>query len=334
MRRLVICLALLALAAPGSAAAGALVTAFYYPWYGTPALDGGWEHWNQNGHTPPGDLASAYYPLLGAYSSSDPAVLSAQMDELRRAGVDAIAVSWWGRGSPEDARLPLVLSSARAAGLAVAAHLEPYAGRTVASVAADVGYLDGLGIRTFYVYRALDLPVVEWQAATPQLHAAGNTLYAQTPYAGAAAAAGFQGVYTYDIVTFSGDKFGRICGEAHALHLLCAPSVGPGYDARRADGDPRVKPRRNGATYDHMWGAAIAAHADAITITSFNEWHEGTQIEPASPRPRHGTQRYLTYDGAYGLHGRGAAFAYLERTAYWSSVFRSTRASQPKTRAS
>ena len=34
-----------------------------------------------------------------------------------------------------------------------------------------------------------------------------------------------------------------------------------------------------------MWRAAIAARADRVTITSYNEWHEGTQIEPAA-RPR------------------------------------------------
>ncbi len=45
-----------------------------------------------------------------------------------------------------------------------------------------------------------------------------------------------------------------------------------------------MKPRRNGATYDAMWRAALAAHADLVTITSYNEWNEGTQIEPASTR--------------------------------------------------
>ena len=30
-----------------------------------------------------------------------------------------------------------------------------------------------------------------------------------------------------------------------------------------------------------MWKAAIRAGADRVTITSYNEWHEGTQIEPA-----------------------------------------------------
>ena len=118
------------------------------------------------------------------------------------------------------------------------------------------------------------------------------------------------------------------------MHLLCAPSVGPGYDARRAGSDPRVKPRRHGATYDAMWRAALAAKADRVTITSFNEWHEGTQIEPADATRHHGAYRYLSYGGAWGLHGVAAENAYLERTRYWADVFHSTPAPQLKTRAS
>ena len=61
-----------------------------------------------------------------------------QMDEIRSAGIDEIVVSWWGRGSAEDQRLPAVIVAARADGIAVAVHLEPYAGRTVASTVADI----------------------------------------------------------------------------------------------------------------------------------------------------------------------------------------------------
>jgi len=103
--------------------------------------------------------------------------------------------------------------------------------------------------------------------------------------------------------------------------VLCLPSVGPGYDAR-ATGDIRVKSRRNGATYDSMWHAAIAAKPDGVTITSFNEWHEGTQIEPASNTAG---SAYLSYDGAWGLHGAAAQSAYLTRTAYWAMRFRNAR---------
>jgi glycoprotein endo-alpha-1,2-mannosidase len=334
MRRLLIGV-LLALVLPATAAAQSRVTAFYYPWYGTAALDGSYEHWDQYNHSPPDDIASSYYPAIGVYSSSDSVVVGEQMSEIHAAGIDQIAVSWWGRGSPEDERMPLVLAAAAANGVDVAAHLEPYAGRTVADVVSDVQYLESAyGIRTFYVYRALDLPVAQWAPATAQLHAAGHvTLYAQTAMVGAAAAAGFDGVYTYDIVTYPGSMFHRLCTEAHEKHLLCAPSVGPGYDAQRGDGDPRIKPRRHGATYDRMWSAAIASGADSVTITSFNEWHEGTQIEPAQPAHL-GAYRYLSYDGAWGLHGVEAEYAYLNRTRYWSDVFDSTSPAQLKTKAS
>ena len=323
MRLLRLCV-LVALAAPSPALAGAKVSAFYYPWYGTAARDGGYSHWAQDGHAPPNDIASSYYPARGLYSSSDRLVVGEQMDEVRRAGIDELAVSWWGRGSSEDTRLATVSDAARRDGIAVAAHLEPYAGRTVASTVADVAYLRSLGIRTFYVYRALDLPAEEWAAANDAFHAQGVETFAQTALAGMAAAGHFDGVYTYDIVTYGGGSFARICDEAHRLHLLCAPSVGPGYDARRGSGDPRVKLRRNGATYDAMWRAAVAAHADRVTITSYNEWHEGTQIEPAASSCRHGRYRYGSYDGAWGLHGAAAEWAYLDRTAYWGAVFRAS----------
>ena len=67
-----------------------------------------------------------------------------------------------------------------------------------------------------------------------------------------------------------------------------------------------------------MWRAAIRARADVVTITSYNEWHEGTQIEPAVAVGR----PYDSYDGAYGLNGRAAQRAYLDRTAYWASRYR------------
>jgi hypothetical protein len=115
------------------------------------------------------------------------------------------------------------------------------------------------------------------------------------------------------VLTYGGASFGRICAEAHRLGLLCAPSVGPGYLATAATGDPRVKPRLGGRTYDSMWRAALGAHADLVTITSYNEWNEGTQIEPAADRAD-----YASYDGAYGLTGHAAEDAYLVRTAYWA----------------
>jgi glycoprotein endo-alpha-1,2-mannosidase len=313
MRLPLLALALL-LALPASTqAAGARSAIFFYPWYSNPSHDGHYTHWTQGGRLPPFDVASHFFPARGPYSSSDPRVLKAQMRDIAAAAIDQVVSSWWGHASPEDKRLGAVLRAAKRMKLEVAVQLEPYPGRTVDTVAADLAYLRELGIRDVYIYRSSDFPAEEWSRVTRQPN--GMRLFAQTNLVGFAAAAGFAGFYTYDILLYHGAKFDRLCTQARAAGILCAPSVGPGYEAWYATGDTRVKLRRNGATYDSMWRAALRAGADLVTITSYNEWGEGTQIEPAG---RGG--RYESYEGAYGLHGRAARRAYIARTAYWTTA--------------
>jgi len=292
------------------------VAIFYYPWYGTLARDGAWQHWQQNGNDPPSQIASNWYPARGAYSSSDPAVVRQQMREIAAAGVQTVIVSWWGEGSVEAARLPLVTAAARAAGLRVAIHVEPFAGRTPASLLPSLRSFAAAGITEAYVYDSGSSPDGDWQALNQQVP--GLRLFADTNLPGKARAGGFAGLYTYDVRVFDGSSFPRMCASARKLGLLCAPSVGPGFDAVRATGEPRVRGRANGATYDHMWRAAIRAAANVVTITSYNEWHEGTQIEPAATVG----PPYDSYEGAYGLRGRAAEHAYLDRTAYWVKRYR------------
>jgi len=304
----------LLLGLPAIAQAGPPTSAiFFYPWYSNMSHDGAYAHWTQNGHTPPRDVASQFYPLRGAYSSGDPRTLRTQMHEIASTGVDEVVSSWWGQGSREDLRLPEVMRAAKRYKLRVGIQLEPYPGRAPDTVAADVVYLRTLGIRDVYIYQSNDFAADQWWPVTRQPN--GMRLFAQTGRVGFAARAGFTGFYTYDILVYDGAKFGRMCQQARALGILCAPSVGPGYEAAAATGDKRIKPRENGGTYDSMWRAANDAGADVVTITSYNEWSEGTQIEPAG----HGG-RYESYDGAYGLHGRAAARAYITRTKYWTTL--------------
>jgi hypothetical protein len=305
------------LVVPAVASAAPTVAIFYYPWYGNPSSDGGYEMWAQNGHAPPGDIYSAFFPMRGVYSNTSPRLLDRQMAEIAAAGVDEVVTSWWGWGSPTDRRLPAVLDAARRHGLTVAVHIEPFDERDAEAVVRDVGHLYELGITDVYVYDAEKITAADWAAVRPRFPLQVR-MFAQTGRVGFAAAAGFDGVYTYDIVTYPGSKFGRLCAQARKANLLCAPSIGPGYDAIRASGDLQHKPRRAGKTYDAMWQAALRASADLVTITSYNEWGEGTQIEPARILPG-----YQSYDGAWGLHGAAAARAYVDRTAHWAARFRS-----------
>jgi hypothetical protein len=66
---------------------------------------------------------------------------------------------------------------------------------------------------------------------------------------------------------------------------LWAGGVIPGWDESRVkpprDG-AKVFDRRDGAEYETNWKATTAGKPDWITITSYNEWYEGTQIEPST----------------------------------------------------
>ena len=321
--RLVVC-ALAALFLAPAAARAAETSIFYYPWWGTPKQDGKYLHWNKGGHLPPHDLASTFYPSRGPYSSRNWKILSQHMTDIARAGIDEVVSSWWGLGSPEAARLPVLMRAAWKHHLDVAVHMEPYEkwDRTRAVVQADLTYLRDLGVGRVYVYRPFD-PLIsdddwlELTAAFPSIE-----FLAQTSDAARAAAAGFDGVYTYDVLNIKGGAFAGLCARARAAGIACAPSVGPGFSATRATSDNRVRSRREGATYDGMWRAAIAARPQRITITSYNEWHEGTQIEPARRQTDSLYGAYASYEGAYGKTGKAAERAYLVRTKYWTAVYR------------
>lgn len=96
------------------------------------------------------------------------------------------------------------------------------------------------------------------------------------------------------------------------------PNVLPGFSAQRI-GYPveDFVPRDNGATYDAQWRAALNMGVEPalITITTFNEWHEGTQIEPSAVDVTNG--RGYTYNDYGALPSDG----YLTLTNKWINNF-------------
>jgi hypothetical protein len=93
------------LAAPvASRAASKTVMVYYMPWYTAKPYSDGWGwHWTMNHFNPDGvnasgerQIASWYYPLIGPYDSSDPAVLEYHVLLMKLAGVDGVIVDWYG----------------------------------------------------------------------------------------------------------------------------------------------------------------------------------------------------------------------------------------------
>ena len=139
---------------------------------------------------------------------------------------------------------------------------------------------------------------------------------------------GFDAFYTYfgsDGFTYGSTarNWPKLAALAQRHGLDFIPSVGPGYV------DTRVRPwnaqttrdRDGGRYYDKMWRAATARDVAprAVTITSWNEWHEGTQIEPAADGARSSGGidapfKYLEYTG-------GGPWLYVDKTARWATEY-------------
>ncbi|WP_327350952.1 ThuA domain-containing protein [Streptomyces sp. NBC_01304] len=309
---------------------------FYYPWYGSPATSGSWRHWAQGGHTPPEDIGADLYPALGPYDSGDHEGAVAQhMKWVARSGAGVLVYSWWGRGGYEDTLAKGVLDAAEREGIKVAWHIEPYQGRTAQSVADDVTYLNerygshpafyrsaAHGNKpAFYVFESLK--ITDW-APLDQV-TGSNIVLAQTT--DTTKIAHFSGLYTYDGIAGATAPGWKQAGDyARAHDLIWAPSVAPGYiDDRAVPGNTTpTLGRDNGAAYDKQWSNALAPAIGGsptwVSVTSFNEWHEGSSIEPADSTPPAGHD-YQTFDGAYGTTGEAAETAYLDRTAYWVKRF-------------
>ena len=66
----------------------------------------------------------------------------------------------------------------------------------------DLEHLRQLGIRRFFVYHPFDISDADWTALRDSVQ--GVQLFAETTLIGHAAAAHFDGVYTYDIVNHRG----------------------------------------------------------------------------------------------------------------------------------
>lgn len=69
-------------------------------------------------HSPPDDIGSNYYPMLGCYSSRDMAVIDQHLQWIRSTGAGTIAVSWLPRsladsqGRSWDDLIPFLLDAA------------------------------------------------------------------------------------------------------------------------------------------------------------------------------------------------------------------------------
>ena len=80
-------------------------------------------------------------PKLGAYDSGSVKILEQHAKWIGDAGAGAINVSWWGRDSDVDRRIPVLMDVMAAHDIKVSFHLEPYRDHHALAYADDIDYL-------------------------------------------------------------------------------------------------------------------------------------------------------------------------------------------------
>ncbi|MBI5301126.1 MAG: glycoside hydrolase family 99-like domain-containing protein [Chloroflexi bacterium] len=284
---LVVAVALVAfitLAIPGFAQArrAPLVLAFYYNWYD----ENTWKTQNVP------DM-----PTL-KYLSRDPINTARQIVEAREAGIDSFIVSWWGPGNPTDFNFKAMLDQARGLYFPVGIDIEinsPFFHNKNDVVNAlkylqsthmqHPAYLRVDGKPVLFFWREQIYSVDEWVAIRNNIDPQRKQIWIAEGIDETYQRV-FDGHHLY-MVAWSKNVRGELNKwppriKKFGADKIWVATVNPGADNRKTTQPEKVvRDRENGAFYREMWQAAFSTYPDWIMITSWNEWAEGTMIEPS-----------------------------------------------------
>jgi hypothetical protein len=272
----------------GSAGADAklpLRAAFYYPWFP--------ETWGKST-----DPYTHYQPTAGLYDSSDPAVIQTHLKQLRYAHVDAGIASWWGQGSKPDGRIAKLLDASAALAKSDGGALVRWTlyveaegdaapwgspNPTVQQIESDLGYIDQSYASHEAFLRLDGKPVLfTWgdgadDCNAPQRWVAANDAYEQTSgHRFYIVMKLFQGYKSCAVQPDSWHQYGP--ASAYQEHLPYSAVVSAGFWLK-TDAQPLLvrDPQQYEANVIKMSTASVSFEL----VTTFNEWGEGTAVEPA-----------------------------------------------------
>lgn len=271
------------------------------------------------------DVASCAYPLAGVYDSNDQALVRWHVQLAKAAGIDAFLVSWWGPSEHRvstvaDRLLPIAAeegfkialfdetpqfwSDLEAVKTQAAEHLNRFKDHS--------GYLRLEGKPAYAVYQvpfAPRLTVDEARGLCDHLEAHVGPVFvildkmrngrlpgkdaetfvideewltlgvdAYTFYG----TFSHQRLFEYEDLAYRYRDFVRLAHDAGRKALV---PVHPGHNNSKLQAAPWVMPRRNGGTLRQYLRMAEDSGADYVAVTSFNEWPETTNVEPARTWP-------------------------------------------------
>jgi hypothetical protein len=244
---------------------------------------------------------------LSRYDSRDGQTLRTQITQAKGAGIDAFIVSWFG---PQDAHTSATVKTAlqQAAGrdFQVGVALDLFPGnvpKDQASITAAIreilrnygsygAYLrfDGKPVIYFAFQETAGLSSATWRAIRDELDPDRQSIWVAEGLNGCCLHNGaFDGLYAFNLawgdpLSNASTQFTRLRNAGGYFYTATAH---PGWNEDLvAARDGRTNPtsprdRANGQFLINSWNGAVASGAGIILLVSWNEYMEGSHIEPS-----------------------------------------------------
>lgn len=295
-----------------------LVLAHYMPWYQVERGPGegsstswGW-HWTMNHFDPDtqlGDrrqIASHFYPAIGPYDSSDPAVLEYHLLLMKTAGIDGVIVDWYGLSDLNDYAMlhrntEALFAAASRFGMKFSICYEdqtiPFlvqAGRLersaqVRHAISEINAIADLWFSQPNYVRIDDKPVLlsfgntglsddEWKQCVEGLKTKVAYFSEHTRRDGAV------GAYDWPVPSMGSkatDRFTKLSSDwSHAIPVAFPRFVDIYAEAKVNAGYEHLDDW-GGETFKQTLRRASQFDAAIVQVATWNDWGEGTQIEPS-----------------------------------------------------
>ena len=276
--------------------------AHYMPWFVKPTAAGVWNHWTMSANALKSDksnLASHYEPLTGAYASDDEAILDYQCLLMKYAGLDGVIIDYMGESGKNDfgtiaANTKKMVSAITKAGMEFALCYDEQTALATgvfpqADDAKDQGRTDMRFIKSNYMnkdsYAKHNNKPVLLMFGPARMTGAANWEYITNPLGDA------------EVVVLNGhtSNYGNPAGEF--LWVNPTPdyskfqgwAIGgamPGFwDVYKQFGQGNgytTYDRENGALFKRQLEAAKSAGLNWLQVSTWNDYGEGTTIEPTT----------------------------------------------------
>lgn len=289
-----------------------VVLAHYMPWYANKKVSGAWGwHWTMAKHNPDeGKFASKFTPLRGLYDSSDRQVVRAQLAEMKEAGIEGVLVDWYGIDDVYDYAMihrntQIVVEETKRAGLSFGV---VYEDQTIPNIVklgkGEVGkealvakrtlrwltrnwfnephYIRVEGRPLFLVFGPQCLKTeLEWNAAFDGTEPRPYFLTLHHRKFGA------DGAYDWPLPQEGHDaswkkreEFFRRTLQDPVFMAVAYPRFDDAYALAGLPGYPQIRDD-GGATWRRTLADSLNSRAKFVQIATWNDWGEGTQIEPS-----------------------------------------------------